>query len=70
MLTSIEAPKPLVAAKRQLVAGLRLFAADFGRAQISVEHDDIATAAQQLVDRPALAKVTTATQTIDRACGG
>ena len=70
VLSSIEAPKSLVSAKRQLVAGLRMFAADFGRAQISVEHDDIATAAQQLVDRPALAKVFTATRTIDRACGG
>ena len=70
VLTSIEAPRSLVPAKRQLVAGLRLFAADFGRAQISVEHDDIAKAAQQLVDRPALAKVTAATQKIDRACGG
>ena len=69
VLTSIGAPKSLVSAKRRLVAGLRLFAAGCGRAQISVEHDDIATAAQQLVDRPTLAKVITAPQTIDRACG-
>ena len=53
----------------QLVFGLRQFAADFGRAQRSAARNDLATAATQLVDRPALANVTAATQAIDRACG-
>jgi hypothetical protein len=70
VLSSIEAPASLVPAKKQLVAGLRRFAADFGRAQRSVAAGSIAKAAQQLVDRPALAQVTTATQTIEHACGG
>jgi hypothetical protein len=69
VLASIGAPPSLVPARAQLVVGLRQFAADFGRARRSVERNDLPTAARQLVDRPALANVTAATQTIDRACG-
>jgi hypothetical protein len=68
VLSLIAAPRPLVQAQKQLVAGLQRFAADFGRAKQSVSRNDIAKAAQQLVDRPALAKVTAATHEIDRAC--
>jgi len=69
VLSLIAAPRSLAPARHRLVAGLRQFAADFGRAQKSVERNDIAKAARQLVDRPALAKVSAATQKIDRACG-
>jgi hypothetical protein len=62
-------PASLATARRNLVVGLNSFAADFGKAKASVQRGDIATAAQQLVDRPALAKVSSATKTIDRACG-
>jgi hypothetical protein len=68
VLAQIVVPKSLVQAQQGLTAGLRQFAADFGRAQTSVRHDNIARAARQLVDKPALAKVTAATGTIDRAC--
>src|SRR4051812_37293776 len=68
VLAQIVVPKSLVQAQQNLTAGLRQFAADFGRAQTSVRHGNIARAARQLVDKPALAKVTAATGTIDRAC--
>lgn len=69
VLALIGAPRSLVPSQKRLVAGLQRFAADFGRAQQSVTRNDIAKAAQQLVDRPALAKVTAAAHKIDRACG-
>src|SRR5438876_2576853 len=69
VLSQIDPPRSLVHARRQLVVGLQEFAADFGRAERSVARNAIATAARQLVDRPALAKVTASTGAIDRACG-
>jgi hypothetical protein len=69
LVSRIVPPRSLVQARRQLIAGLRQFAADFGRAQKSVARNDIAKASRQLVDRPALAKLTAATKKIDRACG-
>jgi hypothetical protein len=69
VLTQIQAPSSLAQAKLRLIAGLRRFAGDFGRARASVARNDIATAAGQLVDRPALAGVSSATRAIDRACG-
>jgi hypothetical protein len=69
VLAQIVVPASLEQAQRNLVAGLRRFAGDFGKAQRSVRGNDIAKAAQQLVDKPALAKVTAATATINRACG-
>jgi hypothetical protein len=69
VLASIGTPPSLLTARGQLVLGLRQFAADFGRARKSVARNDLATAAGQLVDRPALANVTAATQAIDKACG-
>jgi hypothetical protein len=68
-LSRLRTPASLVPAQHQLVDGLQLFAADFGRAQRSVSRNDLPTAARQLVDRPALAKVTAATKQIDGACG-
>jgi hypothetical protein len=69
VLEQLELPPSLDAARRQLVRGLRLFSADFGRAGASVRRDDLATAARQLVDRRALTLVREATAKIDHACG-
>jgi hypothetical protein len=69
VLSTIGVPSMLTQPRNQLVVGLRAFGADFGRAQKAVARNDLAAAAQELVDRPALAKVRTATATIDRACG-
>jgi hypothetical protein len=68
VLERLGLPPGLDAARRQLVRGLRLFSADFGRARASVARDDLATAARQLVDRRALTLVSDATAKIDRAC--
>jgi hypothetical protein len=70
VLQSIETPPTLTRAKRELLSGLRDFAADFGRAQRAVQQKNMRKAAQALVDRSALAKVTESTRAIDRACGG
>jgi hypothetical protein len=67
-LELMRVPDPLAQSRRRLVLGLRRFAGDFGRAKKSVQRGDIATAAQQLVDRPALAEVSAAAKKIDRAC--
>jgi len=67
-LELMRVPEPLARSRRRLVLGLRRFAGDFGRAKKSVERGDLATAAQQLVDRTALAQVSTAAKKIDRAC--
>lgn len=69
VLSQLAVPGMLVQPRNQLVEGLREFGADFGRARKSVARDDLAAAARQLVDRPALAKVTASTSAIDRACG-
>jgi ABC-type uncharacterized transport system auxiliary subunit len=69
VLATITTPSSLVAARDQLVLGLRQFAADFGRARKSVARDDLPAAAKQLVDRTALANVQASTQAIDTACG-
>jgi Na+-transporting NADH:ubiquinone oxidoreductase subunit NqrC len=69
LVSRIVPPRSLVQAQRELIVGLRLFAADFGRAQKSVARNDMAKASRQLVDRRALAKLKAATNKIDRACG-
>jgi hypothetical protein len=68
-LERLQLPPSLDQPRRQLVRGLRRFSADFGRARASVARGDLATAAQQLVDRQALTLVKDATAKIDRACG-
>jgi hypothetical protein len=69
VIALVDAPKPLVRSQSQLISGLRLFAADFGRAKASTANGDIASAAQQLVDREALGKIQAATTKIDKMCG-
>ena len=68
VLELMRVPDPLASSRRRLVLGLRRFAGDFGRAKKSVERGDLATAARQLVDRPALAEVSAAAKKIDRTC--
>ena len=68
-LERLQLPPSLDQPRRQLVRGLRLFAADFGRARASVARGDLPTAARELVDRRALKLVSDATAKIDRACG-
>jgi hypothetical protein len=65
----VDAPKPLVGSQRQLVQGLRMFAADFARAKRSTANGDIAQAASQLLDPPALRKIQVSAQRIDKLCG-
>jgi len=67
-LELMRVPDPVARSRRRLVLGLRRFAGDFGRAKRSVERGDLAKAAQQLVDRAALAEVSAAAKTIDRDC--
>jgi hypothetical protein len=69
VLERIDPPRSLGPAWRELVAGLREFAADFGRAQKSVARNHMASAARQLADRKAVAELTEATNAIDEACG-
>jgi len=68
-LELMRVPAPLRTARRNLVVGLNSYAADFGKAKASVASGDIATAAQQLVDRPAFAQISSAAKKINRACG-
>jgi hypothetical protein len=68
LVKRFHAPPSLVRARAQLVDGLQLYAADFGRARRSVAKNDMATASQQLADPVALAEVKEATKAIDRAC--
>jgi hypothetical protein len=68
-LERLQLPPSLDQPRRQLVRGLRLFAADFGRARASVARGHLPAAARQLVDRQALKLVSDATAKIDRACG-
>jgi hypothetical protein len=68
LMERFKAPPSLTHARTQLVDGLRRYAADFGRAQRSLEQNDVAKASRQLTDRAALAEVRAATAAIDRAC--
>jgi hypothetical protein len=65
----VPVPKPLAGSQRDLAKGLRMFAADFGRAKASAAKGDMATAAQQTVDEDALRKVQTSAKRIDDRCG-
>jgi hypothetical protein len=68
VIQRLQLPLALEQPRTRLVRGLRLFAADFGRAGASVARGDLATAAHELVDRRALALVSGATAKIDRTC--
>jgi hypothetical protein len=69
VLSRVDTPPSLAPAWHELIAGLRQVAGDFGRAQKAVQRNDMATAATQLADRSALAKLQASTRKIDRVCG-
>jgi hypothetical protein len=62
-------PEPLVGPQLQFEQGLRMFAADFGRATASASQGDIAGAAQRTVDKTALRKIQSSAKRIDDLCG-
>ena len=65
----VEVSQPLVSSQRGLAKGLRMFAADFGRAKASAARGDIATAAKQTEDETALRKIQVSVKRIDDLCG-
>jgi hypothetical protein len=65
----VDTTKPLAGSQRGLAAGLRMFAADFGRAQASAEKGDVAKAAKQTVDEVALRRIQVSVKRIDDLCG-
>ena len=69
LINLVEPPLTLEVPQQQLEAGLRQFAAAFGRAQKSAKKGDINTAAAQTVDANALRKVQVSAKKIDDLCG-
>ncbi len=63
------ATKPLAGSQRQMAQGLRMFAADFGRARASALKGDMNKAAEQTVDETALRKIQKSAKRIDDLCG-
>jgi hypothetical protein len=68
LVERFQAPPSLAHARAQLIHGLQLYAADFGRARRAVLKKDMANASQQLTDPVALGEVKEATKAIDHAC--
>jgi hypothetical protein len=69
LIDIVDAPKPLVAPQQGLEQGLRMFAADFGRAKVSAAAGDVNKASDQTVDEKALRKIQTSAKKIDDLCG-
>ena len=69
LINIVVVPKPLVGSQRQLVAGLRMFAADFRRGKSSAADGDMAAATQPLTDETALRKIQKSAKRIDDVCG-
>ena len=65
----VDASKPLVSGQRGLANGLRMFAADFGRAKASAARGDVAEAARRTVDAAALRRIQVSVKRIDDLCG-
>lgn len=61
-------PPPLVPADRRLVASLRAFARDFGRARGPAARGDFAAAAAAMSDEPVVRRIVQTSKTIDAAC--
>jgi hypothetical protein len=62
-------PGPLAGANRRLVAALRAYAHDFGRAKAPAERGDFQAAVQAMTDKPAVDRMLTAAKSIEDACG-
>jgi|GEM_PF-5786752 len=69
LIAIISAPDPLVDSQHEIEKGLRMFAADFGRAKVSTAKGDMAKASAQMVDKTALRKIQESAKYIDDACG-
>jgi hypothetical protein len=65
----VDATQPLASAQRGLANGLRMFAADFGRAKASAARGDVSKAAKQTVDAAALRRIQVSVKRIDDLCG-
>ena len=59
----------LTDSQRDFARGLRMFAADFGRARATTRKGDMGKATQQLTDKAALRKIQVAAKRIDDLCG-
>jgi hypothetical protein len=69
LVALVPAPEPLAGPQRQMEDGLRMFAADFGRAKASAAAGDINKAAAQTVDEKALRMIQKSAKRIDDLCG-
>ena len=65
----VKVPAPLTGSQRDFAKGLRMFAADFGRAKATTRKGDMGRATQQLTDKTALRKIQVAAKRIDDLCG-
>ena len=65
----VDATPALDGAQRGLAKGLRMFAADFARAEVSTKRGDVKQAAAQTVDAKALRKMQVSVKRIDDLCG-
>jgi hypothetical protein len=61
-------PSPLVAADRQLVAALRVFARDFARARAPARRGDFQAASEAMNDPATVRRILGASKTIENAC--
>jgi hypothetical protein len=66
----VHAPPLLAASQRDFARGLRMFAADFGRAKATTRRGDMEKATRQLTDEAALKTIQDASKRIDELCGG
>jgi hypothetical protein len=69
LIELVPATEALVGSQRQMAQGLRMFAADFGRAKASALKGDMNKAAEQTVDATALRKIQKSAKRIDDLCG-
>ena len=65
----VHVPAALADSQRQFAKGLRMFAADFGRAKATTRKGDMNKATEQLTDEAALRKIQVAAKRIDDLCG-
>jgi hypothetical protein len=70
LMDSAVVPAPLQAANRRLVAALRRFSRDFGRARAPARRGDFQAATSAMTDRVAVTRILAAARTIQAACGG
>jgi hypothetical protein len=61
-------PAPLAAADRDLVAGLRTLADDYGRASTAASAGDLRTAVAEMTDEATVQRIVAASTTIEASC--